>query len=86
MTGRKLLNKSNASQSFTIFHKILCDTIDKHAPETVKKINAKKIIRNPWITSGIMKSLSKQWQMYKAHLKGDISTLTTDSIETTYKE
>ena len=71
---QKLLSNSNASQSFSTFHKILCDTIDKHAPETIKRINAKKIIKNPWITSGIMKSLSKQWQMFKAHLKADIST------------
>ena len=70
---KKLLSKINASQGFTTFHKILCDTIDKHAPETVKRINVKKIIKNPWITSGIMKSLSKQWEMFKAHLKGDIS-------------
>ena len=71
---QKLLSKSNASQSFTTFHKILCDSIDKHAPETVKRINAKKIIRDPWITNGIMKSLSIQRQMFKAHLKGDIFT------------
>ena len=71
---QKLLDKSNASQSFATFHKILCDSIDTHAPETVKRINAKKIIRDPWITNGIMKSLSVQWQMFKAHLKGDVST------------
>ena len=71
---QKLLDKSNASQSFVTFHKILCDSIDTHAPETVKRINAKKIIRDPWITNGIMKSLSVQRQMFKAHLKGDIST------------
>ena len=71
---QKLLDKSNASQSFTTFHKILCDSIDTHAPETVKRINAKKIIRDPWITNGIMKSLSVQWQMFKVHLKGDVST------------
>ena len=71
---KKVLSKTNASQGFTTFHKILCDTIDKHAPETVKSINAKKIIKNPWITSGIMKSLSKQRQMFKSHLKGDVST------------
>ena len=69
-----LLSNNNASQGFTTFYKILCDTIDKHAPETVKRINTKKIIKNPWITSGIMKSLSKQRQMFKAHLKGDVST------------
>ena len=39
---QKLLDKSNASQSFTTFHKILCDSIDIHAPETAKRINRKK--------------------------------------------
>ena len=69
-----ILSDVNADQGFSTFHKILCTTIDKHAPETVKRINSKKIIRNPWITSGIMRSLTKKWQMFKAHLKGDVST------------
>ena len=46
---QSLLSNSNTSQSFTTFHKILCDTIDKHAPETIKKINQKKLIKNSWI-------------------------------------
>ena len=69
-----LLNNANADQGFSIFHKILCSTLDKHAPELDKRINPKKIIRNPWITSGIMRSLNKQRQMFKAHIKGDVST------------
>ena len=69
-----LLSKTNADLGFSIFHKILCTTIDKHAPETTKKIKTKKVIRNPWITSGIMRSLNKQRKMFKAHLKGDVST------------
>ena len=71
---QNLLRNANANQGFNIFHNILCSTIDKHAPEVVKRINPKKIIRNPWITSGIMRSLTKQRQMFKAHLKGDVST------------
>ena len=54
-----LLSEANADLGFSIFHKTLCTTIDKHAPETTKKINSKKVIRNPWITSGIMRSLTK---------------------------
>ena len=69
-----LLNNANADQGFSIFHKILCSIIDKHAPELDKRINPKKIIRNPWITSGIMRSLNKQRQMFKAHIKEDVST------------
>ena len=61
-------------QGFSTFHTILCGTIDKHALEQDKRINPKKIIRDPWITSGIMKSLNKQRQMFKAHIKGDVST------------
>ena len=71
---QNLLSNANADQGFSTFHKILCSTIDKHALEVVKRINPKKIIRNPWITSGIMRSLNKQNQMFKAHLKGDVST------------
>ena len=71
---QKLLCCSDACQSFSTFHKILCDTIDRHAPETTKRINPKRLIKNPWITSGIMRSLAKQQQMFKAHLKGDVST------------
>ena len=70
----KLLDDANADQGFSKFHRILCETIDKHAPERNKRINPKKIIRDPWITSGIMKSLNKQRQMYKSQIKGDVST------------
>ena len=70
----ELLDNANADQGFSTFHRILCGTIDKHAPEQDKRINPKKIIRDPWITSGIMKSLNKQRQMFKAHIKGDVST------------
>ena len=70
----KLLDNANADQGFINFHRILCETIDKHAPEQNKRINPKKIIRDPWITSGIMKSLNKQRQMFKSQIKGDVST------------
>ena len=44
---QNLLSKNNASHGFSIFHKILCDTIDKHAPETVKINKSEKNNQEP---------------------------------------
>ena len=51
-------------------------SIDKHAPERTLKIGRKSMIRDPWITTGILRSLKQQKQMYKEMLlsKTDVST------------
>ena len=46
----------------------MIDTIEKHAPETEKRISAKNIIRDPWITRGLLTSLKKQQRLYKHSL------------------
>ena len=57
------LKNLNASKGFDKFHDYLIETIKK-----VKEINCKKIIRDPWITSGLMISLNKQRLLYRAQL------------------
>ena len=59
------LEGKNVEESFNIFHSILCETIEKHAPETTKRISARKIIRDPWITKGILTSLKRQRKLYQ---------------------
>ena len=58
------LEGKNVEESFTIFHNKLCETIDKHAPETTNRISARKLIRDPWITKGILISLNRQRNLY----------------------
>ena len=70
-------------ESFTLFHNKLIETIDKHAPETTRKISGRKLIRDPWITKGIITSLNKQRKLYQNMIREQ----TTNAKEryTTYR-
>ena len=70
----ELLENMDVSAGFLRFHTMLCKCINKHAPEVQRKVNYKKVVRDPWRTRGIMNSLTKQRQMFKSQLKGDVST------------
>ena len=70
------LKYQNCNTGFTTFHHTLCESINKHAPEEVKKLSYKKQIRDPWITKGILTSLAKQKRLYRTqlHAKSAVST------------
>ena len=59
------LEGKNVEESFNIFHDILIQTIDKYAPETEKRISAKKLIKDPWITKGLITSMNRQRKLYQ---------------------
>ena len=61
----QLLTDDSVDNNFNIFHQKLMDTIEHHAPETEKRISARNIIRDPWITRGLLNSLKKQQRLYK---------------------
>ena len=63
------LNSKSIEDDFNKFHKIVCETINTHAPVKTKKISAKKANQDPWITKGITTSLSKQRKMYTKMLE-----------------
>ena len=71
-----ILTDLDCNDSFNKFHQILCKAIDKHAPETQRKISYQKLARDPWITKGIINSLTKQKRLYREQLqnKSDVST------------
>ena len=71
-----LLSNLNTYDSFNLFHQKLTASIDKHAPEKTLKLGRKSLIRDPWITVGILRSLRRQKQLYKEMLltKTDVST------------
>ena len=62
------LTDDSVDNNFNIFHQKLIDTIDHYAPETERRISAKNIIRDPWITRGLLTSLKKQQRLYKHSL------------------
>ena len=59
----------DVNQQFSRFHEILLNMIDDCCPSRTLEISNKKLIRELWITKGILRSLNKQKQLYKEHLK-----------------
>ena len=64
-----ILEDKDVNTGFDKFHDILITAIDRHAPEKEKRINYKKIVRDPWITTSLMRSLTKQKKLYKEMLE-----------------
>ena len=71
-----ILSNLDTNDSFNLFHQTLIRSIDKHAPEKTLKLGRKSMIRDPWITNGILRSLRWQKQLYKEMLlsKSNVST------------
>ena len=58
------LKEGTAEENFNRFHNTLCNIIETNAPEREKRISAKKVIQDPWITKGILQSLRNQRKLY----------------------
>ena len=58
----------STEESLSKFQEILTDTLDKYAPMKDVKISQTKIIRNPWITTGLLKSSQTLDRLYKLKL------------------
>ena len=65
---KKLLNKDVDTQ-YNLFHSKLLGTLDEIAPYKTVTIPVDRIIRDPWLTPGLMKCLTKQRTLYKSSLK-----------------
>ena len=58
----------SVDQLATKFHELLCKRIDQFCPERIRSINYSRVRKEPWLTSGIMSSISKSKKLYKASL------------------
>ena len=47
------------------FHSTLCEKIDRFCPERTRKVNYSKLRHEPWLTTGIMKSITRSKKLYK---------------------
>ena len=63
------LNVKDASESFNTLHNFLNTQLNVIAPVTTIEVSDKKLIRNKWLTSGLMKSMAKQRKLYKKTLQ-----------------
>ena len=76
MNWDKELTSDTIEEDFNKSHNKLCAIIDTYAPEKRRKISAKKVVQDPWITKGILTSLNKQRKLYlqMLELKTETST------------
>ena len=76
-----LSNDSTVDEKAEYFHNELSKKIDRFCPERTRLVNYQKMRREPWLTSGIMSSISKAKKLYKNRLRnnsmdGDVTTYT----------
>ena len=69
-----MLNEKNTNESFTIFHNTIQKHINDIAPLKTIKIPSKRIIRDDWMTPGLLKCTQKQRKLYKATLTNKLQT------------
>ena len=62
------LSPLNANDAFNSFHKYLVETIEDVIPEKTKTISYNKRIRDPRLTSGLLKCMKKQQVLYQETL------------------
>ena len=58
----------DANDAYQLFHSRLENSINKFTEEKTVKISYKKIVKQPWLTKGIIKANRKQTKLYKEWL------------------
>ena len=59
---------SDVNEAFDKFHHTVNESIENRCPTKKIKISRKKIIKEPWLTKGIINSSRKQLRLYKQSL------------------
>ena len=63
------LCNATANESFQLFHNKLLETLDQYVENKTVKLSYKKVIKEPWLTKGIIQANRKQLLLYKNWLK-----------------
>ena len=64
-----LENESSINASYQLFHNYLLEIINKYTEKIILNIPCKQIIKEPWLTKGIISANKKQLHLYKNWLK-----------------
>ena len=77
-----MLTADSASESYSNFIECINNIIDTRAPITAKKVSNKKIIHEPWMTTGLLKSSQTTQKLYRKCIgKPKTSKQYTDYID-----
>ena len=78
-TDWSVLDRNNVNITFKEFHTILEKNLDLVAPIKNNRIPCHKIWQEPWITTGLSRSMNKCTQLYKKSIK--CSATPTDNVK-----
>ena len=65
----ELLQSTDINYQYDTFQHILTSTIDEVAPYYTKIIPSNKVIRDPWLSAGLLKCIRKQQSLYKKTIR-----------------
>ena len=60
-----VLEEKSVNDSFNTFHEYLNNQLNETAPIATIEISSHKLIRNEWVSTGLMKCMTKQKKLYK---------------------
>ena len=78
----ELLSNSNTEDAFNTFHNVLVGSFNTCMPEKTKRVKNKTGMYEPWITKGIVRSMSKLKQLYIKMLKNKENTNDIEKYKT----
>ena len=81
----KLLNGSNTDDSSNIFLTKFRSVLDKHAPMRKLSKREVKLKHNPWLTTGLLKSIQKKRTLFLKLKKLKIANKNADDVHKKYK-
>ena len=64
----QLLEDKSTNEAYACFHQKTQETLDEICPVKQIKIRPSKILRDPWMTPGLLKCNQKQKTLYKRHI------------------
>ena len=69
MNWTTILHDKDANESFNTLHKIFGDQLNDIAPVKTLEVSDKKLIKNKWLSSGLLRCMNKQRRLYKKTLQ-----------------
>ena len=64
-----VLHDKDANESLNTLHKFLGDKLNDIVPVKTFEVSDKKLIKNKWLTSGLLRCMTKQRKLYKKILQ-----------------
>ena len=62
------LNSKSTNEAYTCFHTKMQEILNTEAPIQTMKIKTSKVLKEPWMSPGLLRSIKKQKQLYKKTL------------------